>query len=45
MYFFAMFYTFLGISIAADKFMESIETITSRKKRLVIHGVAYEVLI
>jgi solute carrier family 8 (sodium/calcium exchanger) len=35
-YFIGMVWFFLGISIAADKFMEAISIITSKTKRLVI---------
>jgi solute carrier family 8 (sodium/calcium exchanger) len=44
-YFIGMVWFFLGISISADKFMESISVITSKKKKLVIEGQELEVLV
>ncbi|XP_055496795.1 sodium/calcium exchanger 3 isoform X2 [Leucoraja erinacea] len=36
-YFVAMIYMFLGVSIVADRFMASIEVITSQEKEITIH--------
>lgn len=35
-YFFSMFYLFLGVSIIADRFMSSIEVITAKEKDVTI---------
>jgi solute carrier family 8 (sodium/calcium exchanger) len=40
-----MVWFFLGISIAADKFMEAISVITSKTKRIVIAGEEIEVTV
>lgn len=44
-YFIGMVYLFLGISIAADKFMEAISVITSKTKTISIENETIEVLV
>jgi solute carrier family 8 (sodium/calcium exchanger) len=44
-YFLGMLYFFLGVSIAADKFMEAIGVITSKTRKIVIQGEEVEILV
>ena len=44
-YFIGMVWMFMGIAIAADKFMEAISVITARTKTIYVQGEEVEVLI